>query len=320
VEIKWLVVVVAIVSVLTLIVSVSALHNVKVTGEGILDVFKKEKTASSTTETNSGKPSNVISWSNGFPSGEHFNLNIHGKKDGFICDSSSGGSSVFVSEYGQSEIQLIQNKKSSVDYLNVIDKCSFSESDPAKVQLPSGEYQVYARILAKPSNPKKNEERKVIFYPKLIDACNDDSNSPIDGFGDYIDCSNESLVGLGVITSGGVFDKESQELIRISPVKGKNQATEITEMFQWSGYACNEIYDLNGDGQITLDDVSVDYDENGIIDSADLTLYLELSCSYYDSEWVFNIADLVVYGWDYYNSGSKLVQVRFYPLQTTTFE
>src|SRR3989338_7869688 len=121
------------------------------------------------------KPAPVIAWSNGFPSGEHYNLNIHGKKSGFSCDGSPGGSSIFVPEYGQSLIQFIQNKKSSLTTLNVIDPCSFSASDPAKIQLPTGEYQVYARILAKPGQTKKQteEQRGVIFYPRLIDACND---------------------------------------------------------------------------------------------------------------------------------------------------
>lgn len=292
-----------------LLILLASFASAAFTMKAITDFFKKDTT---TTTDSGGKPSNVVLWSNGFPSGEHYNLNIHGKIEGFSCDPTGGGSSIFVSEYGQSEIQLIQNKKSSVDYFNVIDRCSFSPSDPAKIQLPSGEYQVYARILAKPSNIKKNETRKVIFYPKLIDACNDNATNPISGFGDYIDCSNESLVGLGVVTYGGVFDKENQELIRISPVRGKNQAQPITKMFQWTGYACSEIYDINLNGEIDLGDVPYDLNADGTHDEGDLVSYLELSCASYQNEWIFNIADLVIYGWDYHNSGSKLVQVRFY--------
>jgi len=269
--------------------------------------------------TTGGKPADVIAWSNGFPSGEHFNLNIHGKKADYTCNASSGGGSIFVNEYGQSLIQFIQNRKSGIAALSVIDPCSMSANDPAKIQLPYGEYQVYARILAKPGNTKTGENRSVIFYPRLIDACNDNVTAPIDGFGDLIDCSSESLIGLGLVTSGGVFDKDSQYLERIVPLKGANKATEITEMFKWSGYACSEAFDINADGQITLADVSADLNADGVIDQADLDLYLALNCAEYTHEWIFNIADLVVYGWDYYNSGSKLVQVRFYPLATTTF-
>jgi hypothetical protein len=35
--------------------------------------------------------------------------------------------------------------------------------------------------------------------------------------------------------------------------------------------------------------------------------------------WIFDIADLVVYGWDYQNRGSKLVQIRFYPDDQTEY-
>ena len=89
-----------------------------------------------------GKPAEVVMWSNGFPSGPHFNLNIHGKKDGYSCDSTSGGGSVFVPEYGESEIDIVQNKRSSVTELTVHDKCASFDSNPALVQLPAGEYQV----------------------------------------------------------------------------------------------------------------------------------------------------------------------------------
>ncbi len=45
------------------------------------------------------KPQKVIEYSNGFPSGEHYNLNIHGKKEGFYGCYDSGGSSFFMAEY-----------------------------------------------------------------------------------------------------------------------------------------------------------------------------------------------------------------------------
>ena len=94
--------------------------------------------------------------------------------------------------------------------------------------------------------------------------------------------------------------------------------------------------DTNGDGVITLDDLDTngdgvvsleegDLNEDGIVNEDDLALYtlayyLATNCDQFTSEWVFNIADLVVYGWDYKNNGAKLVQVRFYPVATTTFQ
>lgn len=300
-----------------------------------------------------GKPVDVIMWSNGFPSGPHFNLNIHGKGDDYNCDAAAGGGSVFVPEYGDSEIDFVQNKRSSVSELVVHDKCGTFDGDPALVQLPAGEYQVYARILAKPQ--KDSEPRQVIFYPKLVEACNDtmsaldtDGNGQIDlsdvttdlngdgviddadlalyyDFPDAVDCTDSFLLGTGVVTSGGVFDMDSQELIRTS---GRSKAVDVTALFQWSGYACDQVYDSNGNGEIDLGDLDtdgdgvpdLDLDGNGVVDDADLALYLDTSCTFMDSAWIFDIADLVVYGWDYRNNGSKLVQTRFYPVGTTTFE
>lgn len=301
-----------------------------------------------------GKPVDVVMWSNGFPSGSHFNLNIHGKKDGYNCDPTSGGGSIFVPEYGDSEIDFVQNKKSSVAELTVHDKCGTFDGDPALVQLPAGEYQVYTRILAKPL--KTDESRKVVFYPKLVEACNDtlsaldingdgvidllDLDTDGDGVPDYdidgngivndtdlalyydfpdaVDCTDSFLLGTGVVTSGGVFDLDSQELIRS---KGNSKAVDVTELFKWSGYACDQTYDTNNNGEIDPGDFgNVDLNGDGNVDEGDLAFYLDMSCTFLNSAWVFDIADLVVYGWDYKNNGAKLVQTRFYPVNTTTFE
>ncbi|HEX9816158.1 MAG TPA: hypothetical protein VGB18_04185 [Candidatus Thermoplasmatota archaeon] len=262
------------------------------------------------------KPADVISWSNGFPSGEHYNLNVHGKKSGFMCDGSAGGASIFVPEYGDAEIQLVQNKRSSIENLIVRDACGTFDGDPAVVQLPAGEYQVYARILAKPA--KEGEARDVVFYPKLVQACND---SGTENFTDAIDCDESFLLGTGVITKDGAFDLTEQGLERIAPTgKGKNLATDVSSMFAWTGWACDQTFDTDGDGEITVADLGdADLNGDGVVDDADLALYLEANCAYLESEWVFNIADLVVYGWDWQNHGSKLVQVRFYPMSSTTF-
>ena len=327
------------------------------------------------------KPVEKIEWSNGFPSGPHFNLNIHGKADGFTCDTEPGGGSVFVPEYGTSEIQLIQNKKSSVSELTVLDKCGDAfDGDPAQVQLPKGEYQVYARILGKPA--KNDEPRDVSFYPKLVEACNDttvydlngdgvvdvddlllvdvNGDGVVDEFDDHdlnsdgvvdqadvdlwlsffsglTECTDSDLLGVGMVTGSGSFTQDGQSLER---TKGKSTATDITDIFMWSGIAFDTALDLNGDGDLTIDDFLLtdinddgvvdlaehDLNFDGIVDDADFQIWLgilELAGSYKDFSdepvWVFDIADLVVYGWDYVNNGSKLVQVRFYPVATTEF-
>ena len=72
----------------------------------------------------SGPDNNVIARSNGYPSGPHFNLNIHGKNDDYACDPAPGGKSVFVREYGHSTIQYMSNKRSSVTDLIALDACA----------------------------------------------------------------------------------------------------------------------------------------------------------------------------------------------------
>jgi len=260
------------------------------------------------------KPVPVVQWSNGFPSGAHFNLNIHGKGENFACDPSSNGGSVFVPEYGAAQIDIVQNKRASLTNLTVRDACGTFDGDPALVQLPAGEYQVYARILAKPQKDAEDAARPVVFHPRLAEACNDSGTA---NFTDAVDCDESFLLGTGVVAGGGVFDLDSQELVR---TPGKTKAIDVTALFQWTGYACDQAFDLDADGQITLADVPGDLTGDGLVDAADLAAYLSAHCTFLENEWVFNIADLVVYGWDYANNGAKLVQVRFYPVATTEFE
>lgn len=129
------------------------------------------------------KPQAVIEWSNGFPSGEHANLNIHGKKlDPFFnCDNSKEaepfGSSIFVPIEGTSEINFVSNKRASgFNILQVLDPCAdpFGNTgplDPALIQLEAVEMQVYWRILGKPNNGN-SPSAVMLTHPKLIDACN----------------------------------------------------------------------------------------------------------------------------------------------------
>jgi len=43
-------------------------------------------------------------------------------------------------------------------------------------------------------------------------------------------------------------------------------------------------------------------------------------CQFFESEWIFNVADIVLFGFDYENKGSNLTQLRFYPTDTTNFD
>ena len=130
------------------------------------------------------KPQAVVEWSNGFPSGEHANLNIHGKKPLFNCDNSDAakpfGSSIFVPIEGISKIDFVSNKRASgFDILRVLDPCAapFGNTgplDPALIQMESVDMQVYWRILGKPNNGNGGGDPSAVMltHPKLQDACN----------------------------------------------------------------------------------------------------------------------------------------------------
>lgn len=132
-----------------------------------------------------GKTPEVIANSNGFPSGMHFNLNIHGQDLSVeTCTHEAGGNSVFIHQYGDSVIEYQADKRAGTE-LVVLDPCVCNNGgdDKVTIQLPKavmvteeGEteatrksvdgYYVYARILGKPQNGKNDpeEERSNILF------------------------------------------------------------------------------------------------------------------------------------------------------------
>lgn len=367
------------------------------------------------------KPQAVVEWSNGFPSGEHANLNIHGKKPLFNCDNSKEaepfGSSIFVPIEGTSKINFVSNKRASgFNILQVLDPCAApfgqeepdTKRDPALVQLEAVEMQVYWRILGKPNNGGGGAPSAVMLtHPKLIDACNflpafadnsvvgaldpdaqaggtglvlvafaanelheDDTgitanvfevgetvyrdadasgtvtvndirlaNAITQGFpedegGKVLDCTDASIIGLGLITNkGAVFKKTEFGLERFEdpePVKGKgkSKAIEITDLFTWSGVICNAAVDTDGDGILEPEDFGetdasiAAITGDGVLPLTDAEfqefLAVQDGCQEFIETWIFIIADIVLYGFDYENNGSVLTQMRFYPTATLT--
>ncbi len=292
----------------------------------------------------SGSGKDVIALSNGFPSGAHFNLNIHGKKASFTGDSTPGGNSVFILEYGESTIQYVSNKKSSVTELTVLDPLAEAfDGDPAKVQLPSEQqgYYVFGRILAKPNNGQDDAVSSIILYPnEVVEACND--TDPVNpDFPDYTECPDDPLLALGLIVGPNLYTAEPEGYVRFDPEvtrgKGKSKATDITRLFTYTGWVVDARLDLNEDGVIDVDDipeadydgdgtVDRDYNQDGVVDEADVEAWLiDMSLLdppmawYFAEEWILNIADLVITEQGLVNDGTKLLQVRFYPVDTTEF-
>lgn len=296
-----------------------------------------------TPEVAAQKSQNVIERSNGFPSGAHHNLNLHGKKDDFQCDPSPGGGSVFILEYGDSTIQYVSNKKSSVEELFALDPCAEAfDGDPARVFLPYEPegYFVFGRIHGKPQNGSSGDASSIVLVPNpVLHVCNDDPENPDPEFPDATDCS-DTLWALGLVTTSGIYEATEAGFERFEDPdakgKGKSKAKDITGLFLWTGYACEGALDTSGpdgvpDGVLDVWDVPDAYDllENGgngdgMIDATELQnwlddLELSGSCDFHDNVWVFDIADLVVQDQTVGNDGTKLLQIRFYPVATTEF-
>jgi hypothetical protein len=298
--------------------------------------------------SHAGEGNQLIPRPNGFPAGPHYNLNIHGKKVGFACNDTPGGGSVFVDEYGPATIQYVSNKKGSLTELMVLDPCAV-DNGTAKVQLPyeADGYYVFGRILGKPNNSSNNgDASSVILYPNVVvQACNDTGVDP--GFGNYTSCPGDPLLALGLIIQNQVYLAENETYVRFDPEvtqgKGKSKATDITALFTYVGWVVHPDLDISPPyGEITQGDVPADasnttlypgidsYDINEPYDYIDVEEWLSYQAdqtppmAWYFSEgdgmWIFNIADLVVTEQGLVNDGTKLLQIRFYPKDGTTFE
>lgn len=240
-----------------------------------------------------GKPMDVIAKSNGFPSGPHFNLVIHGKES-FASENcvGEGGNSVFTplnsTEGAQSEDQTLQmyvNKKNTGTTLEVKDKCTEAfDQTPAQVKLPTyletdegselieDGFWVFARVLGTPNNNKDEPSNIALWPDPQIEACNLNGTSGENMTSDCFDSSGtkQDYVELGYVTNNGAMykcadekdpnlkiDCEDQGLVRYDTTtsgKGANKAVDITPLFHWTGVGCE---DTDGDGLIRAGDFNV---------------------------------------------------------------
>jgi len=303
------------------------------------------------------KPINVQYQSNGFPSGHHFNLNLHGR-DPLTYTGTPSGNAVIVALNGSSTIEYLSNKKNrSNTELVVLDSLAENfgpDYDPAQVYLPynildesdnitkpAGGYYVYGRILGSPNKGSAGPSTILLTQNFIVAAANS-ANSTTDDWPFGFD-PDADLMGLGVVTTNGNLYVPSGDgtFERFDPPtdpyekgrgnkQGKSKAVEITELFKWTGYVSDNMsLDLNANGYLDIGDVPLDWeliygDGNGLISEAEFQAWLDYLVSIgeavkHEGIWIFDVADMVISGQTVVNDGTKNFQLRFYPMATTTF-
>ncbi len=304
------------------------------------------------------KPIDVQYQSNGFPSGQHFNLNLHGK-DPLTYTGSPSGNSVVIDISGNSTIEYLSNKKNrNKTELVVLDSLAENfgpDYDPAQVYLPynivdesdnttkpAEGYYVYGRILGKPNNGSDGPSTILLTQNFIVQAANS-ANSTTDDWPFGFD-PDEDLLALGLVTTNGNLYVPSVDgtFERFDPPtddpyepgkgnkKGKSKAVEITELFLWTGYVSdNTSLDLNENGYLDIGDVPLDWelangDGDGVVSEAEFVQWLDYLVGIgeavkHESIWIFDVADMVISGQTVVNDGTKNFQIRFYPVATTEF-
>ena len=246
-----------------------------------------------------GGTKDVISLSNGFPSGPHETLNIHGKKANYqcvecvpctTCDPPVQCNVVNIPEYTTEDVKIsyVSGRKVKISELTVFDSCAGfdlpAQEDGAEVWLPYHQagYLVYARALGKPAKGDPNDP---LYEPRKIIFQNEENNNPIvySLFGEVTEPGDIPLMlPIGLITKDGAYELMSTEdgqiyLVRFDSEpqgkgRGKTLGKEITDMFMWSGWVFHWSLDLNGDEAVNELDVeyscwsAYDTNGNGIID------------------------------------------------------
>ena len=158
----------------------------------------------------------------------------------------------------------------------------------------------------------------------MLKVCNDTDPTNTD-FPDYTECDG-SLLTLGMVTNEGLYKTTTAGFYRFDASKeskgkgkgkGNAKATDITGLFQWTGYVCQASLDINGDGVLNGDDVPDTYE--GTLDDWLAAQEASGLCTSYVDAYVWDIAVLVVQSQTVDNDGAKLLKIRWYPVKTTDF-
>ena len=268
--------------------------------------------------------------------GDHYTLNIHGKKSDFNKQDCTSEPDPITGEYGNNifmpsnppegtsnRILIVSGKgkgpkKDMISAYGVRDTCTNKfDGDPAEAVLPPNDkgYFVVARVLGKPTdNPYLGFKDGTLMFVE--------------------DESGNDLLVFGLVTNDSWQTPQAPQ-VKLTRTKGKTTAVDITGLFLWSGSVCyfdpanyctiadpcNETKEL-----CCIDNDSDNYYEActdpvsdllGNLSCADAGYVLmTLLCQNYVDKWVFNIGDYVGAEWETYAGGNfKLVNIRFYPVK-----
>ncbi|MGD9142455.1 MAG: hypothetical protein PVG61_01265 [Dehalococcoidia bacterium] len=266
---KSILIVVAVVSIITILAGTSVVMAAKPSTNG------------------AGK--DVIAHSNGFPSGMHFNLNLHGRD----CTTWTGdytGNSIIIPLYtslcGDATIEYLSNKKNRhATELVVIDpETEPFDGNSAQVYLPyniddDGDpetpavsargYYVFGRILGTPNNGSNDNESSLLLYSNSVIAASNSDNTSWPWYSDNTTIDDHIILDLGVITyNGQVGTTDPSGFYRFDPPtdddengkgnkQGKSKGVEITQLFLWSGWVVDASLDTDGNEVIDINDVPV---------------------------------------------------------------
>jgi len=212
-----------------------------------------------------GQPQDVIINSTGYPSGPHFNLNVHGKVPStFLYEEVlSGVKSVFIDEYGESTTQYVTNKKSNITGLIVQEPCAGCFNDPpndtpAKVIFPyeREDLYVFSRVRDISDNEQNDSNPDSIrFHPNLLGNARNDADPARPDFPFSIEPPDaQLLLTLESSNIRYVHNTIPEEFViydlATAPGKEKTKPTNITRLFKWLGsFFAASILDPNEDGK-----------------------------------------------------------------------
>jgi hypothetical protein len=211
-----------------------------------------------------GQPEYVIINSTEYPSGPHFNLNVHGKDSSTFLHEEvlSGVKSVFIDEYGDSTTQYVTNKNTNITGLMVEEPCAGCFNDPpndtpAKVLLSFEREALYVFSMVRAisdNEPNLSNPNSIRFHPNLLVTARNDVDPASPDLPFSIELPDAQLLKFESNHIRYVHHTIPEEFViyDLAPAQGKEKAkpSNVTRLFKWLGSLfATSILDTNADGK-----------------------------------------------------------------------